>query len=412
MGVGHHVRLARLVAATTTPVAVYALLAGSLGAFALVAALATALLTAAWLLRGLAEERRESETRSGAAAREEQTDAEAQRDRLASLIAELGDAIVILDSSDRVRLANPAAERILSAVPLVGRRAIDVIRDHEMLDVLRRAARGAEATGQVERVQPQRLLRVVARPLPGGELLLTIQDLSELRRLETVRADFVANVSHELRTPLASVRAMAETLAAGALDDRAAARDFLSRMVEEVDGLTRLVEELLSLTRIESGADRLALDDLDPGRTLREAAHRLTPLAARAGVSVEVHAEEGLPPVRADGGKIGQVLANLLHNAVKFTPAGGRVTLSAEAREGDIAFIVSDTGSGMDRVELDRVFERFYKGDRSRATGGTGLGLAIVKHIVQAHGGEVWARSDGPGRGATFGFTLPRAGGG
>jgi len=379
------------------------------GAPAIVAG-AIALLTAlvsAWLLgRSQLGRLTRIAERAATDARDERRVAETERDRLATLVAGLSDAILIIDAAERVRLANPAAEQMLDAGTLVGRRVIEVVRDHEVLDAIVRARGGSEVIVQVERRQPQRLLRVVARRLEGGELLVTIHDLSAVRRLETVRADFVANVSHELRTPIATLKAIAETLQGGAIDDRMAARDFVSRMQEEIDGLAQLVQELLSLARVESGADRLTLVEVDPGYLLREAARRMSALADRAGVAIEVDAGDELPRVMADAERIGQVLANLVHNAVKFTPTGGTVTLAAVSGE-QVEFAVRDTGIGIERAELDRVFERFYKSDRSRASGGTGLGLAIAKHIVQAHGGEIRASSEGPGRGATVAFTLP-----
>jgi len=400
----------RILQATAVPALAGAVCvaAGVPGGVTLVVVLLAATLAAWWL--GRSRDRGPSLMVAPAAAtnaHDERHSAEVERDRLATLVAGLVDAILIIDPAERVRLANPAAERMLAAGPLLGRRVIEVVRDHEVLDAIVRARRGGEVVVQVERAQPQRLLQVIARRLEGGELLVTIHDLSAVRRLETVRADFVANVSHELRTPIATLKAIAETLQGGAIDDHTAARDFVSRMQEEIDGLAQLVEELLSLARVESGADRLALAEVAPGRLLREAARRMSALAERAGVALSVEVGDGLTPVHADAERTAQVLANLVHNAVKFTPAGGRVELTAVALGEFIEFAVRDTGSGMDREELDRVFERFYKGDRSRASGGTGLGLAIAKHIVQAHGGEIRASSDGRGRGATFTFTLP-----
>jgi two-component system phosphate regulon sensor histidine kinase PhoR len=333
---------------------------------------------------------------------------EAERDRLRTLLAELGDAIVFADRDEVIQLANRSAVRLLG-VELVGRRLIEVIRDHETLDAIEGARAGRESVAQVERDGGRRVLRVSVKPLGGGEILLAIQDLSSLRRLETQRRDFVANVSHELRTPLASLKAMVETLEDGAIDDRAAARDFLSRIHQEVDGLSQLVNELLALSRIESGEERLHATAVSPHLLLTQTAARMGPLAERAGVALAVDAAETLPAVRADAEQIGRVLTNLVHNALKFTPAGGTVTLGGAAAKDRVTLWVRDTGAGIEPDELERVFERFYKADRARATGGTGLGLAIAKHIVQAHGGTIVAASEGPGRGSTFTLSLPQA---
>jgi two-component system phosphate regulon sensor histidine kinase PhoR len=345
--------------------------------------------------------------RSAATARAEHDAADAERDRLATLIDQLGDAVLILDGDGRVMLANAAA-RATAGEGVVGRRLPEVIRHHETLAAFASAREGREASTTIERADPRRFIRVVARPLEGGQVLLVQQDLTTLRRLETVRSEFVANVSHELRRPISSLKAMAEALEEGALDDRATARDFVHRMHQEIDGLAQLTNELLTLTRIESGAESLSLRPQSPDDMLADCARRMGPLAARADVALLVESSEA-PAVRADSERVAQVLANLVHNAVKFTPAGGSIRLSAAREDGRVAFSVADTGVGIDRAEIERVFERFYKADRSRSGGGTGLGLAIAKHIVQAHGGRIEAKSDGPGRGATFRFTLPLA---
>jgi two-component system phosphate regulon sensor histidine kinase PhoR len=343
--------------------------------------------------------------RSAAAVRDEHAAAETERDRLATLVDELSDAILIADADGRVLLANAAA-RASAGPDVLGRHLPEVVRDHEILAAIRAAQQGREATATIERSEPRRFLRAQARPLEGGQILVVLQDLTALRRLETVRSDFVANVSHELRRPITSLKAMVEALEEGALDDPVAARDFVQRMHQEIDGLAQLVNELLTLTRIESGAETLALGPQLPGDLLAECARRMGPLAARADIALLVEPTDA-PRVRADGERVGQVLANLVHNAVKFTPPGGTVRLSASRQDGWVTFGVADTGVGIERADLGRVFERFYKADRARSGGGTGLGLAIAKHIVQAHGGTIEARSDGPGRGALFRFTLP-----
>jgi len=285
---------------------------------------------------------------------------------------------------------------------------VELIRDHEALEAIAEARDGKEHVTVIERSDPRRFLRVVARPLEDRQLLVVVQDLTNLRRLETMRSDFVANVSHELRRPISSLKAMAETLEEGALDDASAARDFVGRMHREIDGLAQLVNELLALTRIESGSEPLALETRSPMQLLEEAARRMGPLASRAGVALLVE-PSGAANVRADPGRIEQVLTNLVHNAVKFTPRHGAVRLAAIDDGQMVMFSVTDTGAGIDAADLPRVFERFYKTDRARAGEGTGLGLAIAKHLVQAHGGKIDAQSAGPGRGSTFRFTLPRA---
>jgi two-component system phosphate regulon sensor histidine kinase PhoR len=345
--------------------------------------------------------------RAAGEVREERQATQAERDHLATLVDQLADAIYIADGDGRVELANAAARRATGS-DVVGRRLAEVIREHEALEAIAEARDGSEHVTVIERSDPRRFLRVVARPLEDRKLLVVVQDLTNLRRLETMRSDFVANVSHELRRPISSLKAMAETLEEGALDDPSAARDFVGRMHREIDGLAQLVNELLALTRIESGSEPLSLETRSPMQLLEEAARRMGPLASRAGVALLVEPSKAAN-VRADPGRIEQVLANLLHNAVKFTPKHGSVRLAAVDDGQMVVFSVADTGAGIDAADLPRVFERFYKTDRARAGEGTGLGLAIAKHLVQAHGGKIDASSAGPGRGSTFRFTLPRA---
>ena len=316
---------------------------------------------------------------------------------------------MLADREDVVQLANPAASRILGA-ELAGRRLVEVIRDHEMLEALDAARRGQDTVREMERDGGRRVLRIGAKRLAGGEILLTVQDLSSVRRLETQRRDFVANISHELRTPLSALKAMVETLRGGAMRDPEAADDFLSRIDHEVDGLAELVADLLALSRMESGGDVLELREMDAADLVREAAARLEPLATRAQILLTTATDASGARVRIDPAQMAQVLANLVHNAIKFTPAGGTVTVGTSATPAEVRLFVRDTGAGIDPADLERIFERFFKSDPSRATGGTGLGLAIAKHAVQAHGGTIGAASGGRGQGATITVTLPRAG--
>ena len=229
-----------------------------------------------------------------------------------------------------------------------------------------------------------------------------------MRRLETVRRDFITNISHELRTPLASIKALSETLQSGALEDPQAAEHFLERMDMEVDALTQIVAEILELTRIESGQAPLKIKSAKPCKLVRKAAKRLSEQAQRAGLSLETECPDNLPNIYADSSRLGQVLSNLLHNAIKFTPEGGQIVLKATQYEDVVEFSVQDNGIGIPADDVSRIFERFYKADHARAEEGTGLGLAIARHLVEAHGGRIWVESI-EGRGSTFYFTVPIA---
>ncbi len=239
--------------------------------------------------------------------------------------------------------------------------------------------------------------------------MLVLQDLTQMRRLETVRRDFISNISHELRTPLASLKALVDTLRDGALDDPPAARHFINRIEVEVDALTQMVQELLELSRIESGQAPLRLRPTLVADIVLPPVERLQPQADRNELTVTVDLPADLPPVLADAERAQQVVTNLVHNAIKFTPRGGAVHVSATAVGDEVEISVSDTGIGIAAEDLPRIFERFYKADRARASGGTGLGLAIARHVVQGHGGRIWAESQ-QGRGSRFAFTLLRAG--
>jgi two-component system phosphate regulon sensor histidine kinase PhoR len=269
-------------------------------------------------------------------------------------------------------------------------------------------------------------LQVAVTPIREGASrgqLVMLHDLTQVRRLETVRRDFISNLSHELRTPLASLRAVVETLQDGALSDPRSAERFLDHAANEIDLLTQMTEELLELSRIESGRVPLQLAPTTVVDLLEPAVHRLQRQAKRKKLKLTTEVPAGLPMVLADAGRISQVVTNLLHNAIKFTPPKGEIAITAsmagQPEPGDgpavgaaetILIEVSDTGIGIPAEDLARVFERFYKSDPARShaddKGGTGLGLAIARRIVEAHGGRIWAESK-KGKGSAFYFTLP-----
>lgn len=254
------------------------------------------------------------------------------------------------------------------------------------------------------------------RAHPEG-LWLVIDDVSELRRLQRIRTEFIDNLSHELRTPLTTVSLLSETLSreADAAGDviPARMRDRIAKIEIETGHLVQMVSEILDLSRIEGGGTLDRREGLDLGRLAAEHAERLRLFAERQGVTLRIEAGQGLPHVRGDAPRLGQVVVNLVHNAVKFSADGGEVVVRAWATGEDVVIAVEDQGAGIPRAARDRVFERFYKVDRARlrdgAGGGTGLGLAIARHVVEQHGGRIWLESE-EGVGSTFSFAVPVAG--
>ncbi|MFW6125725.1 MAG: ATP-binding protein [Chloroflexota bacterium] len=337
-----------------------------------------------------------------------------ERDKVVAVLANMADGALMTDRQGQVTLANAAAERMLRQTQqeMVGRSFIELARDYDLAELLGRCLEsGEQQAGQAETGPDRRFLRMIATPIDGGShsgALIILQDLTELRRLESVRRDFVSNVSHELRTPLASIRALAETLREGAVADLAVADGFLQRIELEVDRLGEMVEELNQLSRIESGEVTFDMRSVQVANVILQAVERVRPQLDRAELTLATDVPLSLPEALADQHQIENVLLNLLHNAVKFTPPGGRITLFARLEDDTIAISVRDTGTGIPSEDLPHIFERFYKADKARAKAGTGLGLAIAKHIVRGHGGQIWAES-AEGEGSTFTFTLPVA---
>ena len=333
-----------------------------------------------------------------------------ERDRMATILSNIDDAIFMVNGNGKITAMNRAAESIfqISEGKALGHTFIEIVRDHELNRLLQRClSTRRQQTGAVEIKPKKQFLGVVATPLSGdGGCLAHIQDLTELRRLEMIRQDFISNISHELRTPIASVKALAETLNEGAVEDPSVAKDFLSRINAEADKLAQMVQELGELSRIESGEAPLQIRSINIAEAIGHAVDRLRAQADRAELKLDIDSPPTLPEVLADEARVEQVLVNLIHNAIKFTPSGGRISISAKAKDNDIMVSVADTGIGIPPDDLPRIFERFYKADKSRTGGGTGLGLAIAKHIVEAHDGRIWAESV-EGKGSNFNFTLP-----
>ncbi|MBT3941728.1 MAG: PAS domain-containing protein, partial [Chloroflexi bacterium] len=343
-----------------------------------------------------------------------------ERIRLSSILNTMTDGVLVVDDEGIVELVNPAALEMLDAPPefRAGDRMVTLNRDHEVLRVVNDCVNErTPAQGQVELLGSRRLLNVVAVPLTDEALvdeptrtmnraLVLLNDLTELRRVDVTRTEFVANASHELRTPLAAIRASAETLQLGALNDPDAANDFLDRIGDNVKRMEGMISEMLELSRLETGQEPMHLAPISLPDVVNEEIDRLRPVAERAGVDLGSDLSEDLPAITADRTMIGQVVSNLVSNALHASDSGDSIIVVAGRGPDEISLSVTDTGRGIEAEYVPHVFERFYKVDSSRTDGGTGIGLAIVKHIAQAHGGDVSVES-APGRGSKFTVTFP-----
>ncbi len=334
---------------------------------------------------------------------------------LSALFDTMADGVLVVDEAGLVHMGNLAAARILGEdmASLLGKLFAELVRHHRLIALWHEAlGAGQEVVDTVELTSGGPFVQVIISPLdvekPQRLYLVLLQDLTHMRHLETVRRDFVANVSHELRTPLASLKALVQTLQEGALQDADAAPRFLSQIEAQVDTLIQIVEELLELTRLESGHAPLRFTPTPAADLILPAVEHLRPQAERAQLALEVTLSDDLPPLLVDAGRVRQAIINLIHNAIKFTPAGGWVRVSATRQGALVAIAVADNGVGIPTEDLPRIFERFYKSDRARNSSGTGLGLAIVRHVVQAHGGQVQVQSR-EGAGSTFTILLPAA---
>ncbi len=337
-----------------------------------------------------------------------------EKNKLANILANMADGVIMTDVEGNVVLSNTAAGKFLGfkEVDSLNKHLIEVVHDHELDTVVKQCLETAkEQEIQFECGITRRFLRAIALPLQhqgrlNGALIL-VQDLTELRNLQTTRRELIGNISHELRTPLASIKAMVETLQSGAIGDKEAAHDFLWRINGEIDHLTQMVAELTQLSRIEAGQAELKIERVDLNTTVDEVVAQLKPLAERQEIVISKDLSPALPSIPADRDRIRQTITNLVHNAIKFNRSGGKITISTSYDSNSVSVSVTDTGIGIAREDLPHIFERFYKADKARSGGGSGLGLAIAKHTIQAHGGEIWAESE-EGKGSAFTFRLPR----
>jgi two-component system phosphate regulon sensor histidine kinase PhoR len=338
----------------------------------------------------------------------------AEQATLDAVLSNMTDGAMIISREGNVELINEAAIEQFDVQQVAANHPslIEVIRNHQIHELWKNSlANGKAEYTDLDLLVEKRHLHVIASSLgesiPGATLIL-VQDITRLRRLESIRRDFVSNASHELRTPLASLKALTETTQESLPDDPKNASHFLNLMNDEIDNMTQMVDEFLELAKIESGRVPFTIEPIDPLAFLTPSVERMRPQADRAGIQLSTHYQDELPLVLADGPRIQEVVVNLLHNAIKFTPPGGSIMVSAKTADRMLEVAVSDTGAGIKPADLDRIFERFYKTDKARATGGTGLGLSIARHTVEAHQGKIWVQSI-ESQGSTFTFSLPLA---
>jgi two-component system phosphate regulon sensor histidine kinase PhoR len=346
-----------------------------------------------------------------------------EKSPLFQVLQEMNDGVLIVDQASVIRRYNRALERLVQ-LPLTALGSpCETAIPSEALHIAIHSVLSSGESFSNEITLPcgtmERMFQLHVMPLPDADGALNgcialFHDMTDIRKTEKMRRDFVANVSHELRTPLSAIKGYAETLLDGALEDEQVSRDFVDVIYKHSIRLSQLVEDLLDLSKLESPDFHPELNPI----ALRPVMLRVHALAASnlSGKPLQFTHDipEDLPAVLANAGNLEQVLTNLLDNAVKYTPAGGKVRLSARSvcvKERPMVQVdVVDTGIGIDRKHFPRLFERFYRVDkaRSRDLGGTGLGLSICKHIVQYHGGEIWVESE-PNKGTTFSFTLLQA---
>ncbi len=338
------------------------------------------------------------------------------RAQLLAMLTSMVEGVLVLDYRGHVLQVNPALERMLgiTRAEARGRPCADVFR-HQQLNELVSAILSTRTNQEDEIVLTPtgRCLHVQAS-VAGGEreneacAVLVFHDITELRRLEKIRKDFVANVSHELRTPLTSIKGYVEALLDGAKDDPEVSTKFLGIILTQSDRLNLIIEDLLELSKIESGRVSFKQDPIDIRNVIERTLSMIKPLADKKGHRLVSVIDDQLPTLAGDEDRLVQVLTNLLDNAVKYTPEQGTITVAAHSTPQQLELSVTDTGIGIPEQDRPRVFERFYRVDkaRSRELGGTGLGLAIVKHIVEGHGGQVWVEGNHPS-GSRFVVRLP-----
>jgi len=340
----------------------------------------------------------------------------AERIRLASILDSMREGVVVVDDQGVIESANPASGEMFSSIGNVepGMQLTSLTNHPDVISVVNRSFESEQpVSAEIELFDNQRTLMAVSTPFPRPDsdavrCLLLITDLTDIRRLDTTRREFVSNASHELRTPLAGIRASAETLQRGAIDDPEGRTQFLDMIREDVDRMDQLIAEMLELSRLESGESPMEFKNVEPELLVNTAIKQFSSVAVDSEIELKISFSADFPQVYVDAKKIDHVFTNLISNALKWTATGGTVTVKGWIVDETVWFSIADTGLGIEPEHMPHIFERFFKTDAARSQPGTGLGLSIARHIVEAHGGVISARST-VGEGSEFAFTVPAA---
>jgi two-component system phosphate regulon sensor histidine kinase PhoR len=338
-----------------------------------------------------------------------------ERNLSSAILGSMVEGVLVVNASERVAFANPGFAEILGLdlPPQPGSALLEVVRQTELVAAVRKVLAG-EARVESEIVtgtlRQHFFAATVAavRTTEASGAVIVLHDITELRKLERVRRDFVANVSHEFRTPLTAIQGFAETLLAGAMEDPQNRERFLGIILEHSRRLARLTEDLLMLSKMDADRLELEIQRFSVAQFVESCVETVQSRARTKNLRLSFDVPPRIPDVAGDRRRLTEVLENLLHNAIQYTPEGGGILVTASLNETEILFTVSDTGIGIPKADQPRIFERFYRVDvaRSREVGGTGLGLSIAKHLVEAHGGRIWVESE-VGHGSQFHFTVP-----
>jgi two-component system phosphate regulon sensor histidine kinase PhoR len=338
-----------------------------------------------------------------------------ERNLSSAILGSMVEGVAVVNANERVLFSNPSFASILGlgGSPQPGSGLVEVIRQTELIEAVRKVLAGEQrveseiVTGTLRQHFFAATVAAVRTTQANGAVVV-LHDITDLRKLERIRRDFVANVSHEFRTPLTAIQGFSETLLAGAMNDPQNRDRFLGIIVEHSRRLARLTEDLLMLSKMD--ADRLELEirRLPVEQLVSSCIETSQPRAIEKDLQLSVNLEKNIPDIAGDRRRLTEVLQNLLDNAIQYTPSGGQISVTAEAKDSEVVIAVSDTGIGIPEADQPRIFERFYRVDvaRSREVGGTGLGLSIAKHLMEAHGGKLWVESE-VGRGSQFHFSVP-----